>query len=245
MFAALARALGAESASGPDSREATNLPPLRVVGQDILELGEIRLDKQQRTMSFPAVVNQSEGLVEYLLVSGYGKTHESVLRTEVPPVHIHVAMLLLGAGGPGTNQLAAKPPEYGGTPGLGISGDPVAIELSWRQKSKEIVRRAAEVVSPGAPGSAKGHPRWIYNGSAVWQGVFLAQECGSLISLITDSAALVNQASAVHGDERSWTARSAKLPPVNTAVRVTVRLESSKTTATSKTQKKNPQPPAK
>ncbi len=32
--------------------------------------------------------------MEYFLVTTYGKVHESILRTETMPYHIHLAMLL-------------------------------------------------------------------------------------------------------------------------------------------------------
>jgi hypothetical protein len=241
--ATLAPAPGADSAAWPASRENTNLPPLRMVGRGILELGRVRVDKEKRTASFPAVLNQAEGVVEYLVVTAYGKTHESVLRTEVPPFHLHVAMLLLGAQGAGTNFLTAKPPEYGGTPGLKIPGDQVTIELSWPRQKRQVVRQAGEVVSRGGARPGKGRSQWVYNGSAVWQGIFLAEDSGSMVSLISDPAALVNHAVAASTEERAWMANPKKLPPVNTPVQVTVKLENLKTTTAAQPRIEQPNPP--
>ena len=55
------------------------------------------LEKLKQQISFPVLINMNEGLVEYILVTGKGKTHESLLVTRTEPFHIHVAMLLLGA----------------------------------------------------------------------------------------------------------------------------------------------------
>ena len=64
-----------------------------------------------------------EGIAEYFLVSTQGKVHESVLRTEVDPYQIHVAMLLLGGKGAQTNLFQPdKPPP----------GDPITVEVSWK-----------------------------------------------------------------------------------------------------------------
>src|SRR4026208_208498 len=93
------------------------------VSPGIFQIGKVRIHKQNRTIEFPAVVNMKEGLPEYFLVSTRGKVHESVLRTDVDPYQVHVAMLLLGGKGAQTNFfLPDKPPP----------GDPVAIEVSWK-----------------------------------------------------------------------------------------------------------------
>ncbi len=65
---------------------------------------DIRINKRERTVSFPAVINLRQGTIEYLLVNSWGKVHESILRTDTEPYRIHVVMLLLGDKGAGTNQ---------------------------------------------------------------------------------------------------------------------------------------------
>ncbi len=218
---------GAEPATpSHDPRDSTNIPPLKVLGPGILQFGQVRLDKQQRTVSFPAVLNMSEGLMEYLLVTTYGKTHESILRTEVSPFQIHVAMLLLGARGADTNTLSSPPPEYGGSPGYPITGDLVVVEIKWREKGKEIARGADELIAPQAAATPKGKNRWLYNGSVVWEGTFLAQSSGSIISLITDPIALINRERPGREDGPIWTPKAGKLPPPNVPVQVTIRLTS-------------------
>ena len=73
--------------------------PPKEVAPGVFELGTIRLDKNASTVSFPAKVNMVDGLIEYILVTSKGATHESVLVTEVSPQNVHMAMLLLGAKG--------------------------------------------------------------------------------------------------------------------------------------------------
>jgi hypothetical protein len=210
--------------AAPDPRTSTNLPPLKVVGPGILQLGQVRLDKQQRTVSFPALLNMSEGGMEYFLVTAYGKTHESLLRTDVSPFQIQVAMLLLNARGANTNRLSSRPPEYGGSPGFPITGDPVVVEIKWRENGKPIVRGAEELLAHLATGAPRSKGRWVYNGSAVWEGTFLAQSTGSLVSLITDPAALINRVGPGQDEGPMWTAHAGKLPPADVPVEVTIRL---------------------
>src|SRR5690348_6643645 len=71
--------------------------PFQQIGPGIFQLGAVRMDKARKTVQFPATVNMTNGLVEYFVVTGTGKLHESVLKTETEPSQIHVAMLFLGA----------------------------------------------------------------------------------------------------------------------------------------------------
>src|SRR5438876_190024 len=71
--------------------------PLKEIQPGIFHLADVKIDKRQRTVSFPAVMNLRQGAMEYFLVTSWGKVHESILRTDTEPFRIHVAMLLLGA----------------------------------------------------------------------------------------------------------------------------------------------------
>ena len=92
---------------GGDQPQLPRNLPLKQVGPGIFDLGKVRLNKNDRTVTIPAAINMREGTVEYLLVTTAGKTHESVLRTDAEPYHIHLAMLLLAAKGKGTNEFPA------------------------------------------------------------------------------------------------------------------------------------------
>jgi hypothetical protein len=199
---------------------ATNLP-LRQVGPGQFELGKVRLDKRQRTVSFPAVVNLTEGIIEYLLVTEAGKTHESLLRTDVAPYQIHVAMLLLDARGAGTNDF----PEESAKP---LPGDKVTVEVSWSAGGRDKRRRAEEFILDRSRKSAMTKGAWVYTGSRLVEGAFAAQLDGSLISLITDASALVNNPRPRRDDDENWLARPGILPPLETPVQVTLRLGSVK-----------------
>src|SRR6185312_704288 len=118
------------------------------------QIGLVRLDKHQKSVQFPAVLNQDHGLIEYLLVTARGKTHESLLKTEAEPYHIHVAMLLLGAKGAAQTKDLLKVPtgEYHvNTPGSAtnrlaelLKGDAIRIELVWTNSREQAVRAPAE-----------------------------------------------------------------------------------------------------
>ncbi len=195
---------------------STNLL-IKSVGPGQFEIGLVRLDKRERTVSFPAVMHMNEATIEYLVVTSTGKTHESLLRTDAQPHHLHVAMLLLGAIGAGTNSFPEGPRQL-------LPGDTVTIEVTWTIGRRQMRRRAEELVYNRRTKSAMSRGDWVYNGSRLLDGGFAAQRDGSIVSLITDPDALVNNPRPDRGNDDNWTVNKTGLPPLNSPVRVTLRL---------------------
>ena|SRR6266850_2936859 len=202
--------------SGTASESVTNVP-LKQSRPGVFELGQVRLDKDKRTVSFPASVNQREGNLEYVVVTTTGKTHESLLRTTAEPFHLQLAFLLLGAKGAGTNAL----PEDPATP---LPGDRVEIEFSWNADGKMQRFRAEDFVHDRKANGPARRGDWIYTGSQLREEGFAAQLDGSIVSLITHADALINNPRAGREDDDNWLVRTNNLPPLHAAVEVTIRL---------------------
>ena len=194
---------------------ATNRPPVRDLGGGVFEIGKVLLNQPARTVTFPALVNMRAGVVEYLVVTSAGKVHESVLRTEAEPFHIHAAMLLLGVKTAGSNDLAVF---FDRTKQL--PGERVKISASWRDQSLPI----QELVFHAERKAPMSVPHWIYNGSQTREGKFLAQQEGSIISLIADPSALVNNPREDRENDELWTVRANALPEIGEPMQVTITL---------------------
>jgi hypothetical protein len=196
----------------------TNTPQIRQVSPGVFQIGKVRLDKSTRSVTFPGVVNMTDSIVEYVVVTGQGKVHESLLRSDAAPKDIHVAMLLLDAKGSGTNVV---PPD----PLKPIPGDPVSIEVSWTEKGK-TKRAAAEKLIFNTQTKTNLSPGpWIYNGSLVDNGVFMADPEGSIVSLITDPFALVNNPRPGRDNDDLCEVDSKSVPPLDTPVEVRITLQ--------------------
>ena len=191
----------------------TNTPQIRQLSPGVFQIGKVRLDKASRSVTFPAVVNMTEAIVEYVVVTGQGKIHESLLRTEAVPKDIHVAMLLLDAKGSGTNIV---PPD----PLKPIPGDRVSIEVSWKEKGKTKRVPAENLIFNTDTKTNLSPGPWIYNGSLVDNGTFMADPEGSIISLITDPFALVNNPRPGRDNDDLCEVNSKAVPPLDTAVEV-------------------------
>jgi hypothetical protein len=197
-------------------------PPLEVslqpLGEGRFALGKVILDKDQRLVSFPLLINQREGLVEYVVVTPQGKTHEAVWRTDAEPKHIHLAMLLLGVKPASTN---FQPTDYFFRPPPGESVD---VEVVWHNGSNEVRRplnafiittNDMRVLSPGP---------WTYNGSFLQGGAFAAQRDGSIVALKVDPLALINNPRPGRDNENLYYVNTPALPPEGVTTEMIIRL---------------------
>jgi len=215
------------------SKIAPSAPALREVSPGILEYNGVRLDKKNHRISFPAAVNQRVGLIEYLLVGEKGKVHESLLATKVLPHDIHVALLLIGLKET-ANPSDRVPPSAIDSSYLHsapkLKGTPVQLSVAWTQDGKRQEVPAEEwifnlqtnhVMTPGS---------WTYNGSLVEDGVFLADQEFSLVAVITDPTALVNNPREGYDNDEIWQVQEKAVPPLDTPVEVSITLAETNTT---------------
>ncbi len=210
--------------------------PLTQISRDIFQLGAVRLDKNRKTVQFPAQLNMKEGVMEYLLVNARGKTYESLLRTDAEPYHIHLAMLLIGAkGAPQTAALLNAPispfhinrpaAASNSPPALAIEGDPVTIELAWQTADGRKHLPAEDCLMNLATKTNASRGPWTYNGSRVVNGIFVAQREASIVALVDDIDAMANNPRRGSDNDQIWEINSKVLPPTNTPVEVTFKLE--------------------
>ena len=225
-FDPFARALMPVDLASPEVK--SNMP-IREISPGIFALGEVRIDKEQRTVSFPARLNLDEGPMEYFLVTSWGKTHESILKTDTEPFRIHLAMLLLDTNAGAAHAASNGPPVSTGgfvshPSRERLPGEAVSIELKWTAGGRERRARAEEMIFNTAQNAAMRTGDWVYTGSRVAEGLFLAEIEGSIISLVTDAEALINNEGTGHDNDTIWLANTNNLPPSNTPVTVSIKL---------------------
>jgi hypothetical protein len=195
---------------------APSQPPLREVSPGVFQIGLVTLDKEKRTVSFPGSVNMDEGVVEYVLVSATGKLHESVLKTDAEPTHVHLAVLLL------TGKTEATPAGKMADPTL--AGETVFIRVRFRAGGEPAEMPVEDLVLNTETQAPMSRGEWIYNGSRLIEGVFIAQRDGSIISTIRDPDALINNPRPGRDNDEIWHANQKVTPPVNTPVEIIVQL---------------------
>lgn len=213
------------------AQEAPSLA-MQELSPGVFQLGALRLDKNARSVAFPGRVNMDRDLIEYVLVTPQGATHESLLSSEVQPSDLHFAMLLLGAKGAGllTPQPGDAPPGQIDADYLRqaprLKGDNITFAVKW--KDKDGVEKTARVedwlMHPETKKAAPPGP-WIYSGSMFGaEGGFLAQQSGTFASVVTNPAALINNPRPGNNDDKVWAVNDQAVPPVDTSVEIVLTL---------------------
>jgi len=220
--------------SSPRAEEQGAPPPsMREVSPGVFEIGQMRVDKNQRSVAFPGRVNMTKDLVEYALVTKQGSVHESLLVADIQPSELHFAMLLLGAKGAGQSAPSASqaPPAQIDAQFLQnapkLKGDNVLVTATW--KNKEGAKRTAPIeqwlFNTKTKAPATSGP-WIYTGSMFSaDGTFLAQQMGVFISLVNNPTALINNPRPGNDLDTIWTVNEKSVPARDTPLTVTVTLQ--------------------
>jgi hypothetical protein len=139
-------------------------------------------------------------------------------------------MLLLGAkGAPNDGDLDAPPGQIDAAflkKAPAIQGDKVLLLANWKAGGdRKSVNAEDLVLNTREKRTARRGP-WIYNGSRFSRGKFGAQVEGSIIAMITDPFALINNPRPGHDDDSVWEVDPKKTPAKDTPVEITIKLES-------------------
>lgn len=200
-------------------RHTFRVSPPELVSPGIYRIGEILVNKTNRTISFPAVVNMNKGLLEYLLVRNGGKTHEALFRTEIEPYNLQIACLLLDLIG------TDKPLPFQGAPDK-PKGDPVSIMIQLDPKdSRAKAINPKDWITQIVDGAKRdvSDLQWIFTGSVVMNGRFASQVDGSIIALYHDPVAMIDNASPGGEIDKIWFVNEQTTPPIGTPVTITIK----------------------
>lgn len=217
-------------ACAQEAAPAPVVPNIREAAPGQYEIGLVHLDQKAQTLTFPGALNLDQGLMEYLIVTPQGSTHESLLVTDVPPTDVQFAMLLLGVKGSAALERAgldAPPPQIDSKylkTAPHLKGDSVAIRVAWKVGKDEKTAPVEDwLINEKTKKTAERGP-WIYNGSMFNNGHFLAQVEGAIAALVTNPAALINNPRKGSDDDQIWSVNEKAVPPVKTPVQITIQL---------------------
>jgi hypothetical protein len=138
-------------------------------------------------------------------------------------------MLLLGANGAGNSSFPGSPTNGIPRPVVHPSketlpGNKVAISVTWNTAGSVTQHSAEELVLNTNTRALMARGSWVYNGSLLFNGKFLAQLDGSIISLVTDPVSLINYTGQGHDNDMIWEPHAPNLPPPDCPVEVTISL---------------------
>jgi len=209
----------------PTPEKPLDLPPAPAVkdlGEGRFRVGTVEFDENKRTIRIPAAVHMLKDPVEYLLVARHGKVHETVFITDADARDIHIAALLLGIKAQpalGPENTAAQLGGHGVIDAWvewDRNGPPAKLPLHETVTLADPDTRQASGTLPGRG--------WLYNGSGLATGEFLASQNGSIISIIRDASALINNPGASRDNDDLHTPNAAKLPKLQHPVRIVLKV---------------------
>jgi hypothetical protein len=204
-----------------DSPEQVNFPEnidsiIRVIDSTTYRIGNLIIDRTTNEIQCPGWVNMDSGIVEYLAVAPSGKTHESVLVVDVKPIHLQLAMLLLGL-------------DYGQNirfqgDSLAPQGDSVYVWVSWQNDGGEtITYEASDLILNMVTDTAMQSTPWVFTGSLISEGGLMADAEGSIIATYSDPVAILNNPLPERMDDIYFAANHRVLPPRNTKIQLTIK----------------------
>ncbi len=191
-------------------------------------LGGVTFRKSTREISFDARVNQTGGLIEFLLVTEKGKIHESLFSCIISPTDLNVAFKLLGyPSSPELFEILApdhRPTgKYPEVPEEVRTGARLVISASWQHDGAEKTCVVNELVKNTATDAVMQPGPWLYNGSLIHQGVFRAEATGDIIAVFSNPAAMINFPGEARTNDEVWTVNQSILPGKGSPVRITLK----------------------
>lgn len=237
----------------PEKSTTENSAPAKSVADAALEkalsnlkLPGVAVNILQRSVDVDATVCLAAGPLELIVCTKNSKEHESIIAIDAKAMHIHTALLLLGAkaGNPAMRKpMDGKNGENGRWIDIPPSGDPVDVFLVFKNQDGKMVEHpindfikqsTAESEPSGANASQKTIKfpthTFVFAGSILaGEGTgprhYLSDESGDVISLVTfgDELLCLSDFHSQDNSELMWEVDSTDLPPVGTKIILRLR----------------------
>ena len=190
-------------------------PVVERITDRVFRVGAITVDTAARTATCPGEINMDAGAVEYLAVAPGGKLHESLLRVDARPLHLQVALLLLGLEPKNVLQAQgeSKIPE----------GDQVEIRVRWRDANGDAQEvRAESLLVSGPKNLPMPDHAWVFTGSRILKEGFEGDIAKSLAAIWHDPAALLDNPLPT-GANNVWAVNPKRTPKRGTPIEFIIK----------------------
>jgi hypothetical protein len=212
----------------PDQPVAAAEPTVKELDAERLQIGEVIFNRKTREIRFPAAVNMAGGeLLEFLIVHANGKVHESLLVTDISATHLNLAFKLLRY--PASSEFYAVQ-EADGSYSNKFPEVPAAVKeaaridlgVEWEEDGKKRSAKLHEWISHGSTGQAMAADPWVYGGSGVYEGKFMAETSGDIAAIFLSNSALINYSGKDNNSDEVWLPFPKRVPVEGTKVTVVI-----------------------
>lgn len=215
------------SLPAPDQAVAEHKPAITRLDDGTMKIGEITLNPKTRDIRFPAEVNMTEGFLEFVVVHRNGKIHESLLLTEISATNLNIAIKLLNYKASGELYMkldddGSLGSEFEEASAEEKEGSRIRIGLEWKQDGKTKSSTLNDWISHATTEKPMPTEPWVYGGSFVYQGKFVAERSGDIIAIFLSNAAIINYSGNDNQDDEVWHPHAKRVPEIGTAVTVVI-----------------------
>lgn len=211
----------ATATTPPSAEKPAEKPMVEKIDDKRYRVGKIEFDSSTREIRIPAKVNMAKGLLEFLLVHENGKIHEALFKTDASPSDINLAITLLRYKP--SSELYALPSETGGLSGnFPVVPEDIraaarlSIDVEWTKDGKLERIGANEWIQHATTSAAMPSSHWVYGGSQIEEGRFVAESTGDIAAIFLSNAAMINYPGKDNGDDTVWLAFENRVPPEGT-----------------------------
>ncbi|MBN1864973.1 MAG: hypothetical protein JW808_08740 [Victivallales bacterium] len=200
---------------------------LKIMGGRVLEdgnigIGDVTVLRRTRELTMPGYVNINQGELEVLISSPMGRTHESLLVSDIDPYHLQMALFLIGARN-GTRMPPLLP--QGGDDDSkatlsqgslidiwveldGVDRFPIEKWLRNRKTNREVERKG-----------------WVFVGSSFSPGkVCLATREGNIVNTWSFGNTILDNPSPTGNTDDYFESYSERMPEFKTPVKIYMTL---------------------
>jgi hypothetical protein len=198
-----------------------------------MKLGGIVFDAKSRQVRVPCTLNMIEGLLEFAVVHENGKIHESLLITRCNPKDINIVMKLLRYVA--SEELYAIEKERGvpsgqfpEVPEETKKAARVELLVEWKKNDKVVSMPLADLLVHAQTTKPMSQGPWVYGGSMVYEGNFLAEQTGDIASIFVSRGSLFLYPGKDNFNDDVWFPHTKRLPDEGSAVDLIIQPYSSK-----------------
>ena len=193
-----------------------------------MRLGKVEFDPATREIQFPAQVNMTEGLLEFLLVHENGKIHESLLSTTISATNLNVVLKLLHYQSSPELYLKIKEDgsassEFQAATAEQKAGSRLRILISKESAKRSDAVPVNEWIAHAPTEKPMPPEPWIYGGSSIHQGRFLAESSGDIFAIFLSNSAVANFGGTDNQNDEVWLPHATRVPEVGTPVTVIIQ----------------------
>jgi len=222
-----------EGSTGQNTGSNFEAPPLDYSNEKLVRGDGITIDMTTQEIVIEGSICRQQGLLEYLaIVPKSGKDHESLLYFECNPIHLNLALIMLG-------MVSTPQVQYEGA-AMELKGDKVVIDVTFEFKGKKVTWRAEDLIINRITQKPMPRVGFVYTGSTFYEvpkkgpdgkwikvDVYAALATGIMGAIYHHPAAILDNPLLWGADDTIWFARYDELPPRFTKASITIRRPSS------------------